>query len=169
MCLIQMGTLTQDEMLESIRIFGEQVIPHFRALDAIDGASSGLTPPEPGCACRTRLSILSIDGHRQLRHDLEPVGRLVVGQAARARTSRSSSSVGGSAGSTGSTKATPISPMVGAGVPTIATRATFGWSATHALHLERMDVEAAADVHLAGAARAARGCRRRAAARGRWW
>ena len=34
MCLIQMGTLTQDEMLESIRIFGEQVIPHFRALDA---------------------------------------------------------------------------------------------------------------------------------------
>jgi len=34
MCLIQMGTLSQDEMLESIRIFGEQVIPHFRALDA---------------------------------------------------------------------------------------------------------------------------------------
>jgi exoribonuclease R len=33
MCLIQMGTLTQDEMLESIRIFGEQVIPHFRTQD----------------------------------------------------------------------------------------------------------------------------------------
>jgi hypothetical protein len=33
MCLIQMGTLAQDEMLESIRIFGQQVIPHFRALD----------------------------------------------------------------------------------------------------------------------------------------
>jgi len=33
MCLIQMGTLTQDEMMGSIRIFGEQVIPHFRAAD----------------------------------------------------------------------------------------------------------------------------------------
>ena len=43
MCLIQMGTLTQDEMLESIRIFGEQVIPHFRALDAIDAAAGELT------------------------------------------------------------------------------------------------------------------------------
>ena len=31
MCLIQMGTLTQDQMLETIRIWGEQVIPHFRA------------------------------------------------------------------------------------------------------------------------------------------
>jgi hypothetical protein len=31
MCLIQMGTLTQDQQLETIRIFGEQVIPHFRA------------------------------------------------------------------------------------------------------------------------------------------
>jgi alkanesulfonate monooxygenase SsuD/methylene tetrahydromethanopterin reductase-like flavin-dependent oxidoreductase (luciferase family) len=30
MCLIQMGTLTQDQQLETIRIFGEQVIPHFR-------------------------------------------------------------------------------------------------------------------------------------------
>jgi hypothetical protein len=30
MCLIQMGTLAQDEMMESIRLFGEQVIPHFR-------------------------------------------------------------------------------------------------------------------------------------------
>jgi hypothetical protein len=30
MCLIQMGTLTQDQMLETIRIFGEQVIPAFR-------------------------------------------------------------------------------------------------------------------------------------------
>ena len=36
MCLIQMGTLTQDEMMESIRIFGQQVIPHFRALDEVD-------------------------------------------------------------------------------------------------------------------------------------
>jgi alkanesulfonate monooxygenase SsuD/methylene tetrahydromethanopterin reductase-like flavin-dependent oxidoreductase (luciferase family) len=43
MCLIQMGTLGQDEMMESIRIFGEQVIPHFRALDAIDGAAAELT------------------------------------------------------------------------------------------------------------------------------
>jgi alkanesulfonate monooxygenase SsuD/methylene tetrahydromethanopterin reductase-like flavin-dependent oxidoreductase (luciferase family) len=33
MCLIQMGTLTQDEMMESIRLFGEQVIPHFRTED----------------------------------------------------------------------------------------------------------------------------------------
>jgi len=31
MCLIQMGTLTQDQQLETIRIFGEQVIPHFQA------------------------------------------------------------------------------------------------------------------------------------------
>jgi hypothetical protein len=31
MCHIQMGTLTQDQQLETIRIFGEQVIPHFRA------------------------------------------------------------------------------------------------------------------------------------------
>ncbi len=31
MCLIQMGTLTQDQQLETIRIFGEQVIPKFRA------------------------------------------------------------------------------------------------------------------------------------------
>src|SRR5262245_23815676 len=30
MCLIQMGTLTQDEMMGSIEIFGEKVIPHFR-------------------------------------------------------------------------------------------------------------------------------------------
>jgi hypothetical protein len=30
-------------MMESIRIFGEQVIPHFRALDAIDGAAAELT------------------------------------------------------------------------------------------------------------------------------
>ena len=30
MCLIQMGTLTQDQQLETIRIFGEQVIPAFR-------------------------------------------------------------------------------------------------------------------------------------------
>ena len=34
MCLIQMGTLTQDQMLETIRRFGEQVIPHFREQDA---------------------------------------------------------------------------------------------------------------------------------------
>ncbi len=33
MCLIQMGTLTQDQMLESIRIFGERVIPHFRGVE----------------------------------------------------------------------------------------------------------------------------------------
>ena len=63
MCLIQMGTLTQDEMLETIRILGEQVIPHFRALDAADGASRrvSLSVPERAVACSTRLSILSID------------------------------------------------------------------------------------------------------------
>ena len=33
MCLIQMGTLTQDQQLETIRIWGEEVIPHFRALE----------------------------------------------------------------------------------------------------------------------------------------
>ena len=31
MCLIQMGTLTQDQQLETIRLWGEQVIPHFRS------------------------------------------------------------------------------------------------------------------------------------------
>jgi len=43
MCLIQMGTLTQDEMMESIRIFGDRVIPHFRARDAEEpvGAQAG--------------------------------------------------------------------------------------------------------------------------------
>ena len=30
MCLIQMGTLTQDQQLETIRIWGERVIPKFR-------------------------------------------------------------------------------------------------------------------------------------------
>ena len=30
MCLIQMGTLTQDQQLETIRLWGEQVIPKFR-------------------------------------------------------------------------------------------------------------------------------------------
>jgi hypothetical protein len=30
MCLIQMGTLTQEQQLHTIRMFGEQVIPHFR-------------------------------------------------------------------------------------------------------------------------------------------
>jgi alkanesulfonate monooxygenase SsuD/methylene tetrahydromethanopterin reductase-like flavin-dependent oxidoreductase (luciferase family) len=43
MCLIQMGTLAQDEMLESIRIFGEKVIPHFRAAD-----DSGAALPQSG-------------------------------------------------------------------------------------------------------------------------
>ena len=32
MCLIQMGTLTQAQQLETIRLWGEKVIPHFRAL-----------------------------------------------------------------------------------------------------------------------------------------
>ena len=31
MCLIQMGTLTQEQQLETIRIWGDSVIPHFRA------------------------------------------------------------------------------------------------------------------------------------------
>jgi alkanesulfonate monooxygenase SsuD/methylene tetrahydromethanopterin reductase-like flavin-dependent oxidoreductase (luciferase family) len=35
MCLIQMGTLTQDQQLETIRLFGEEVIPHFRGIDAL--------------------------------------------------------------------------------------------------------------------------------------
>jgi len=39
MCLIQMGTLTQDQQLETIRIFGEQVIPHFRSQEG--AAQSG--------------------------------------------------------------------------------------------------------------------------------
>jgi hypothetical protein len=30
MCLIQMGTLTQDQQLETIRLWGERVIPKFR-------------------------------------------------------------------------------------------------------------------------------------------
>jgi hypothetical protein len=34
MCLIQMGTLTQDQQLETIRIWGEEVIPHFRSDEA---------------------------------------------------------------------------------------------------------------------------------------
>jgi hypothetical protein len=29
MCLIQMGTLTQEQQLNTIRIWGEKVIPHF--------------------------------------------------------------------------------------------------------------------------------------------
>jgi len=40
MCLIQMGTLTQDQMLETIRRFGEQVIPHFRNQEAARQPSS---------------------------------------------------------------------------------------------------------------------------------
>jgi alkanesulfonate monooxygenase SsuD/methylene tetrahydromethanopterin reductase-like flavin-dependent oxidoreductase (luciferase family) len=32
MCLIQMGTLTQEQQLNTIRIWGEKVIPHFKAL-----------------------------------------------------------------------------------------------------------------------------------------
>jgi alkanesulfonate monooxygenase SsuD/methylene tetrahydromethanopterin reductase-like flavin-dependent oxidoreductase (luciferase family) len=34
MCLIQMGTLTQEQQLETIRIWGEKVIPHFRGNEA---------------------------------------------------------------------------------------------------------------------------------------
>jgi hypothetical protein len=41
MCLIQMGTLTQDQQLETIRIFGEKVIPHFRSARGTDGSSDG--------------------------------------------------------------------------------------------------------------------------------
>jgi hypothetical protein len=36
MCLIQMGTLSQDDQLETIRQWGEHVIPHFRG--EADGA-----------------------------------------------------------------------------------------------------------------------------------
>jgi alkanesulfonate monooxygenase SsuD/methylene tetrahydromethanopterin reductase-like flavin-dependent oxidoreductase (luciferase family) len=39
MCLIQMGTLTQDQQLETIRIWGEKVIPHFRALENATSAT----------------------------------------------------------------------------------------------------------------------------------
>jgi alkanesulfonate monooxygenase SsuD/methylene tetrahydromethanopterin reductase-like flavin-dependent oxidoreductase (luciferase family) len=38
MCLIQMGTLTQDQQLETIRIWGEKVIPHFRAAHVAAGS-----------------------------------------------------------------------------------------------------------------------------------
>ncbi|MGW1666916.1 LLM class flavin-dependent oxidoreductase, partial [Streptomyces microflavus] len=31
MCLIQMGTIPQEDCMETIRIWGEKVIPHFRA------------------------------------------------------------------------------------------------------------------------------------------
>jgi alkanesulfonate monooxygenase SsuD/methylene tetrahydromethanopterin reductase-like flavin-dependent oxidoreductase (luciferase family) len=34
MCMIQMGTIPQSAMLETIRQFGEHVIPHFRAKEA---------------------------------------------------------------------------------------------------------------------------------------
>ena len=34
MCMIQMGTLPQDVMLETIRQFGTKVIPHFQAKQA---------------------------------------------------------------------------------------------------------------------------------------
>jgi alkanesulfonate monooxygenase SsuD/methylene tetrahydromethanopterin reductase-like flavin-dependent oxidoreductase (luciferase family) len=34
MCLIQMGTLTQEQQLETIRIWGDKVIPHFRGNEA---------------------------------------------------------------------------------------------------------------------------------------
>jgi alkanesulfonate monooxygenase SsuD/methylene tetrahydromethanopterin reductase-like flavin-dependent oxidoreductase (luciferase family) len=43
MCLIQMGTLTQDQQLETIRIWGEKVIPHFRAEEELETASAALT------------------------------------------------------------------------------------------------------------------------------
>jgi alkanesulfonate monooxygenase SsuD/methylene tetrahydromethanopterin reductase-like flavin-dependent oxidoreductase (luciferase family) len=43
MCLIQMGTLTQEQQLETIRIFGEQVIPHFRP-----GGTSGSASADRG-------------------------------------------------------------------------------------------------------------------------
>ena len=59
MCLIQMGTLSQDEMLESIRIFGQQVIPHFRTRSTRSG--SELRPVERPGRRAARLSILSID------------------------------------------------------------------------------------------------------------
>ncbi|MFF5972641.1 LLM class flavin-dependent oxidoreductase [Streptomyces sp. NPDC012769] len=36
MCLIQMGTVPQDVCLETIRQWGEKVIPHFRALEATE-------------------------------------------------------------------------------------------------------------------------------------
>jgi alkanesulfonate monooxygenase SsuD/methylene tetrahydromethanopterin reductase-like flavin-dependent oxidoreductase (luciferase family) len=35
MCMIQMGTIPQDVMLETIRQFGEYVIPHFRAKEKV--------------------------------------------------------------------------------------------------------------------------------------
>jgi hypothetical protein len=30
MCMIQMGTIPQDVCMETIRLWGEKVIPHFR-------------------------------------------------------------------------------------------------------------------------------------------
>jgi alkanesulfonate monooxygenase SsuD/methylene tetrahydromethanopterin reductase-like flavin-dependent oxidoreductase (luciferase family) len=40
MCLIQMGTLTQDQQLETIRLWGDRVIPHFRERRAVGAAAS---------------------------------------------------------------------------------------------------------------------------------
>jgi alkanesulfonate monooxygenase SsuD/methylene tetrahydromethanopterin reductase-like flavin-dependent oxidoreductase (luciferase family) len=40
MCLIQMGTLTQEQCLESIRLWGEQVIPYFRKEDEAEAAGA---------------------------------------------------------------------------------------------------------------------------------
>ena len=35
MCMIQMGTIPQEAMMETIRQFGEYVIPHFRAKEKV--------------------------------------------------------------------------------------------------------------------------------------
>ncbi len=46
MCMIQMGTIPQDVMMETIRQFGEYVIPHFRAKEAKaaeEAKTAGLT------------------------------------------------------------------------------------------------------------------------------
>ncbi len=40
MCLIQMGTLTQEQQLDTIRIWGEQVIPHFRRQEVATAAAA---------------------------------------------------------------------------------------------------------------------------------
>jgi alkanesulfonate monooxygenase SsuD/methylene tetrahydromethanopterin reductase-like flavin-dependent oxidoreductase (luciferase family) len=40
MCLIQMGTITQDVAMETIRQWGEKVIPHFRAQEHVELAAS---------------------------------------------------------------------------------------------------------------------------------
>ena len=78
MCLIQMGTLTQDQQLKTIRIFGEQVIPHFPR--ARHGARRSSVLNE----LRLEHTLVDLHHHGREGHlveELDAVGRLVVGEA----------------------------------------------------------------------------------------